>query len=448
MPSSILASRRTVPDGIEMAEQANTTRPASTMVALAGGVATAIGGGRSAQLAEQGRALNNAPRVVTLQRVAATLGSAAVVQRQKIDELLGDADTGEEIAAALGGLLVNRPGGDEAEQDEFHNALVQAAGFWQRLGANEIGAGNARRGNLCAALMAADAPASLQRLIAYYFDRAAAPSRAARGIGSLALVRNDGGGIGGIEGRPDLFAIATGGASQARRHITAWHTLRNVMNRIISVFDAHDLAGIANRLVEVTDPAIDQQARAIADREAAGGSVAWRIIWLAVVLNNVPHNLWLGAARENISINTFSGHLTRWTDSLRGGAIDLATYRGHIAGYGSTAPMVRRAVALLLAEIDEASAGEDRGSGHLIVNEYVRRTIRPMLEIDPHRGAAINPMQLFLYEFGEGALAIHAIDDVADALVAFVDRGADADHDEESDSDEDDGAPAAMNIGE
>lgn len=408
------------------------------------------GGQRVVSLVRQHEMLNRSPHVVALQRVATMLrgpqtasvssrppqpvspaiqlkavvpinGDAAVVQRIQIEALLGDAEDAGQINTQLGDLIVNRPGDDEAEQAEFADALVQAAGFWQGLGANEIGDAAAdQRLGLIAALLEGDAPAGLQRLMRYFFGLAGRPHDAARGIGTLGLARNEAGGIAGIVGRPGLFAIPTGAASQARRHITAWHTLRNLMNRIIANFDAHDLSEISREIVDVVDPEIARQATDIAQREAGEDGVEFRILWLAIVLNNVPHNLWLGAARENISINTLAGFIVRWTDELRAGDISIAVYRDRLTRYNAGSPMARRIIQQLLHEMDQPHVTEPPETSHLAIYEIVQREIRPQLEIDPRRREHISPLQLFLYEAGEGAVVVEEIGHLSRALRDFV----------------------------
>jgi len=400
-------------------------RPPAESMALAGG-------DRVTSLVRQHEMLNRGPHVVALQRVATMLRGPQVVQRIQIEALLGDAEDAGQIDAQLGDLIVNRPGDDEAEQGEFADALVQAAGFWQGLGANEIGDSAAdRRINLIAALLEADAPPGLVRLIRYYFGLAGRPHDAARGIGTLGFARNEAGGIAGIVGRPGLFAIPTGAASQARRHITAWHTLRNLMNHIIANFDAHDLSEISREIVDVVDPTIARQAADIARREAGDDGVEFRILWLAIVLNNVPHNLWLGAARENISINTLAGFIVRWTDELRAGDISLAVYRGRLTRYNAGSPMARRIIQQLLHEMGQPYVTEEPETSNLVIYEIVQREIRPQLEIDPRRREEISPLQLFLYEAGEGSVVVDEIAQLSRALRDFV-----------RDPDEDDGGQA------
>lgn len=374
-------------------------------------------GAHAARATAQRRAIGQS---VSMLRATAQF-SGTVTQRVQIDALLGDADTAEEIVAQLGGLIVNQPGDDEAEQQEFAAAIEQAAGYWQRVGASDIGetAGDRRLG-LLAALHAADAPNGLQRLVRYYFNLGGRPHEAPRGIGTLALLRGPTGGVVGIDGRPGLFAIRTGGASQARRHITAWHTLRAVMNQIIARFDAHDLAEISRLIVEVADPGIAEQAATIALREAGQDGVEFRIIWLAVVLNNIPHNLWLGAARENISINTLAGFIVRWTDELRDQAITMEVYRDRLQRYNAGSPMARNVIRQLLHEIAQPHVTELGGDARRAVWEIVQREIRPQLEIDPRRHQGVSDLQLFLYEAGEGAVVINDIDHIGRALLAFV----------------------------
>lgn len=405
-----------------MVKHAYKTRSASRVTSAVASTANAPHFGTSTRLAAQGRMLNATQRVGAPPRAAGSLRAARLVQGQQIGELIGDASDGAEIARRLGHLIVNHPGDDEAEQNEFHHALVQAARSWRRLGHKRIGTnGDDKRIDLIAALMEADASPELRRVIAYCFGRARLPERASRGIGTLVLARNGDRTPTGVEGRPDLFAIATGGASQARRHITAWHTLRNVMNRIIARFGANDLAAIWNDIVELTDPAIRDTALAIANREAPGDEVARHIISLAVVLNNVPHNLWLGAARENIAINTLNGHLVRWTVLMSRREMPLGSYRRRVAKYPLNAPMVRRVVALLLNEIDQAVHNSpNSATAYQTVIGYAQHTIRPMLEIDPRRGSVVDPIHLVLYQFGEGTRALHTIDEVKNALAIFV----------------------------
>lgn len=370
--------------------------------------------------------LNGAPQVTRLNQLAAQLNARpvqrapVVVQRVPIATLVNGAEDPEDIVARLAGLIVNRPGGDdEAALGEFYDAVGQAGDYWNRLGANEVGddAAAQQRG-LLAALLEGDAPDGLQRRIRYYFGLGAAPRDAPRAIGTLGLTRLDGR-IAEVTGRPGLFAIQTGGAAQARRHIVAWHTLRNLMNRLIARFNAHGVAEISRWVAEVADPEVARQSTEIALAQVGGDGVEFRLLWLAIMLNNVPHNLWLGAARENISINTMVGHLTRWTTRLRDGTLSVAGYRTRVAGYAAGSPMARQAIASILAETDDATVRYP-GDAHLVIYDQFTRVVLPSLEIDPMRGQQVSPLQLFLYEAGEGAVVINDIDQIIAALRAFV----------------------------
>lgn len=384
-------------------------------------------------LVAQARALNNGPRVTALYGAAATVQHTvqrrAVVQRIQINALLGDAEDGPAIAARLGALIVNPPAADnEAERDEFHQNLVNAAGYWQNLAANEIGVAAAdQRQGLVAALHEGDAPTGLLRVIPFYLGLRDRPAEPTGAIESLALLRHPDGRIASITGRPGLFAIRTGGASQARRHMVAWHNLRNLMNRLIAQFGGMGVAEIARWVGEVADPDIARRSAEIAGSVVPMDGPDFRILWLAILLNNVPHNLWIGAARENISINTMVGHLRRWTEDLEHQRTTVADYRANVARYAAGSAMARRAIASILAEIDGPLVAEHPGMAHLMIVEHVRRTVLPTLEIDPMRGEEISPLQRFLYEAGEGMVAIGEIDQIIRALREFVEDPADRD---------------------
>lgn len=337
------------------------------------------------------------------------------LQRKRLDALLNGATEPDDIIAALGRLLVIKRPDDEAEAEEYDDALVEAAAFWHKDPDADIPAGADGRVKLVSMLMAADARRRLVALISYLLGIGAKPAPVNPGIGTLAV------GEAGVSGRPGLFAVETGAPTHARRHIVAWHSLRDVMNVIIARWGPGGLAELSDELVDVGPPRLKDTAEAIAEKQAEKGSHAFKIIRLAVILNNIPSNLWSGAAKENISINTLVGYLSDWMAQLDAGRMRVSELRVKLVSYRAGAPKARRAIEKLVAQLDE-DVEEYGADARRTIYEYFQRSIRPELEVDTQGGREMTPNQLFLFEMG-ARLIRPKVADIRKNLAEFIASG-------------------------
>jgi hypothetical protein len=223
-----------------------------------------------------------------------------------------------------------------------------------------------------------------------------APATKVIGRGDLAVE----GGL--LVGRPGfLFSSLaeidnSGPPGRAYRHKSAWHNLRATLNSISRRHgpgEIRRLYGDVSRRVrrdvrEEVDDILKRSGAAASDRP---------MLWLGLVVNSAPGNLWLGPAKENISINSAASALKRWIAQLRVGTIDLPTFRDKVAA-GSFNSRKAREVQAQISAIIRDSAGKKHRTRYVI--EMVEKTALSRLEIDlppaeEERGVSAHHLQIF-----------------------------------------------------
>lgn len=153
------------------------------------------------------------------------------------------------------------------------------------------------------------------------------------GLGTLSIVN------GQVEGRP-AFAPWTqeylrNNPAQARRHIIAWHLLRDLMNELINNNPA-GIAGVAQSLGslailapdEVLNGVVNKLEQVPARTYGDMGEVGKVILKILYIMNSNPGNLWLGNSIVN---SLLPGIRKRSMDALEAASslqmlIDLARY--------------------------------------------------------------------------------------------------------------------------
>jgi hypothetical protein len=136
---------------------------------------------------------------------------------------------------------------------------------------------------------------------------------------------------GELEGRPG-FATSTlleveTTFGEDRRHITAWHNLRGLLNHVARLGDD----GLALLAGALADPRIDDSLRAEAVRLLENatahvlGDQRHRVVLLAgYIMNNQVRNLWPGDSQENREIAGYSAAAQGYIDQFELGERSLA----------------------------------------------------------------------------------------------------------------------------
>ncbi len=247
------------------------------------------------------------------------------------------------------------------------------------------------------------------------------------GIGTLTLQGAKGRSVRGISGRPGLFGIAPGRPDQARRHIVAWHTLSALINVIVARLKAPSIVKLIDHIRPHVAASVAAAADAIAAKVANDPKGGPNIVWLAIALNNNPHNLWLGSASENISINTLATNLKKWRDICLLGGGTFANFVALLNQAGVHSKKSRDVLAALInscATVQPKVAKSDTAKQRAAKEEQAKEAALPFvaaalrtLEIDVKSGGR-SDTQNDIYDMA--SLAIPAtLASLKTALAAF-----------------------------
>lgn len=203
------------------------------------------------------------------------------------------------------------------------------------------------------------------------------------GAGSLSVVRDEGRirirRRAGWEAHVDE-ALGRPRPGQHRRHIIAWHTIRqaveNVINRLVAAdpeMSDRIVAGLEDFL-RANAPAeqADEEMEESAERDPLL-SVLERVL---STLNSNPGNLWLGEGYENSLINTFQHMMRGWAEAV------LATAREE-GGDSAAAGLIDR---LGQFEARSMASGNAR---YRIVSESVLEFVRARIAVVGHDPGAM-----------------------------------------------------------
>jgi hypothetical protein len=262
------------------------------------------------------------------------------------------------------------------------------------------------------------------RYMWYYLGLTHSKPQTAFGSGSFDFELDENNQIVGLSGRPALSVPMAGTPATARRHITAWHTLLGLMNNVLSTEGVGGLVALARVLRHKVNPGISASAEKIARRVSEGNEDHYWVVWLAIVLNNVPSNLWLGSAKENISINTMASYFRQWSVMLRDGDLTVAQYAAKILGYRAGSTAARKVINLIIGDIAQARkdfAADFAAFQNQAIGETVLRNRLPLLEIDTKEGGEADPNDLIIYEYSRGLLPL-SLGRIYGALVTFLNR--------------------------
>ena len=198
------------------------------------------------------------------------------------------------------------------------------------------------------------------RMMAYFLGlRRNLPAAQVTGLGTLGLVN------GQVVGRPGFLRSSlaehelVGAPGRAFRHKTAWHNIRTLLNAVVGKFGPGQLGNIVDKIAPKLPGEVVEEAQKVVRASQVASLIEQKILWLAVVLNSSPSNLWLGPAKENISINSAGSHLARWTQDLDAEDIDLDTYHAKVKSAQFGSAKARHVRGLILQIISEARAEDD-----------------------------------------------------------------------------------------
>ena len=245
------------------------------------------------------------------------------------------------------------------------------------------------------------------KMFGYFLGlRKNAPAAQFTGLGTLAFDGRE------ITGRPGFLKSffnedeITGAPGRAFRHKTAWHNIRKLINAIMQHYGPGRIKDIVESIRGRLDKRIDDEANKMLKR--AGSEEEHNVLWLATVLNSSRSNLWLGPAKENISINTAGYHLHRWTDELDAGELDLLEYRDKVFHAQFASEKAQYVKSAILRILDEAKGQADPLT--YAINRIKHEAVS-ILEIDlrheVERNDSPHHLQIYQIAHGVGDLAIH-----------------------------------------
>jgi len=157
-------------------------------------------------------------------------------------------------------------------------------------------------------------------------------------FGSMTFARD-----GELEGRPAFAAktlawLGTVPPGRARRHVTAWHNLRRLLNMIIRHRRTDLLADFllhADRDLR----AEGERLLAHASDSATGASRANRNVLLAAfIMNNHRDNLWVGGRRENSEIAVYGAAVRRYLGRYQEGTFTHQQLLDAVGDYRTRSP--------------------------------------------------------------------------------------------------------------
>jgi hypothetical protein len=205
-----------------------------------------------------------------------------------------------------------------------------------------------------------------------------APAAQVLGRGNLKVK----GGV--LVGRPgflftSLAAIdSSGPPGRAYRHKSAWHNLRASLNTISSRHGADEIDRLYQSIAARVPQKIAEEAHGVLDKSDAAAADR-PMLWLGLVVNSAPRNLWLGPAKENISINSAASALKRWIAQLQNGTIRLAEFEAKILGAKFNSRKAQAVQAAVLQIIKESVGKDDPVQ---FIGAEVQRRALSRLEID------------------------------------------------------------------
>jgi len=192
------------------------------------------------------------------------------------------------------------------------------------------------------------------KLVAYLLGLAPNPRpRGWADLGSINLASGE------LEGRPAFASSITaemeGRPGMARRHITAWHNLKRLLNTVIE----QGGIGLLRTLLGQRDPkdALMVQGNDLvrkANAWAKGGFAdhdARDVLVAAFVMHNQRRNLWSGPRRENSEIAVFSAAVQRYADEYMRGARTRRELCDAIASYRTRSAKAKEAQFRLAKEL-------------------------------------------------------------------------------------------------
>jgi hypothetical protein len=244
------------------------------------------------------------------------------------------------------------------------------------------------------------------KMMGYFLgQRDEVPAAQVSGLGSLSF------GDGELSGRPGFLKSAfsedeiTGAPGRAFRHRSAWHYLKDFLNRISRRYGEGEIERLYDSIYPRVSPAMAAEANKLL-RGYRGPGSDHKILWLAIVINSARSNLWLGPSKENISINSSAYHLKKWTKQLDDGTLSLPEYKGKVAKAKLGSAKAKKAQALMLKIITEAATEADPKT-YIIQNIHLH--CLSMLEVDlpdeAERESAPHHMRIYEIAHDIGGLA-------------------------------------------
>ena len=148
---------------------------------------------------------------------------------------------------------------------------------------------------------------------------------------------------GRLHGRPGFLRSSfrqdedRGRPGRAYRHRSAWHNLKILLNAIHARYGEREIDYLYDRVRRGVSAETIAEADKLLSR-FQGTEVRRRLMWLAVIINSAPSNLWLGPSKENTSINTVAYHLNRWLSALDKNELEVEQFKLKVEGESLVVP--------------------------------------------------------------------------------------------------------------
>ncbi|MFT2020194.1 DUF4157 domain-containing protein, partial [Streptomyces sp. 796.1] len=223
-----------------------------------------------------------------------------------------------------------------------------------------------------------------------------------KGLGTMVIK------AGNITGRPG-FAPSTLAAlplkpTQHRRHIIAWHNIRDLLNRSYAEHDGQLIGYLNGKLGPgQVDQNITGQVTDSLDKlpQAAFGGVnpadGKTLMQAAYVMNSSADNLWVGPGRENTEINRLSQSLQKRLDSIAPDG--LTNWKETLENASYKSPLATGVRDVVVNRIDALGVHDDNAVAD--VRAFVLKEVLVHLETDEPQGAATTPANQQVVEVGK-----------------------------------------------
>ncbi|MER0243779.1 DUF4157 domain-containing protein [Streptomyces sp. HSW2009] len=235
-----------------------------------------------------------------------------------------------------------------------------------------------------------------------YVNNGGTSAPGAGGLGSMVI--KDRALIGRPAFAPSTMTTRSVAPGQHRRHIIAWHNIRELLNR---AYQGHGQTLITYLESKLGDDQVDQDMAQQANtamgnlpKAAYGkaGEADGRVLMAAAyVMNSSVDNLWVGPGQENTEINRLSRSLQERLAGITPGG--LADWRKSLESASYKSPLAKGMRDSVVNRIDTLGTDDGNTLGH--VRDFVWKEVIPHLETDEPQGNTATPANQEVVEVGK-----------------------------------------------